>query len=274
MEIKSSGITPVECCGGVYYKRDDLALSGIPADHPNGSKMRQFLHMVQWAPDNAPIIVGCSSTSAMQVYAASAAALLGRSAHIFVPQRKTPSRSTQWAVSMGVDVQYVRPGYLSVIRKRARDFSAQYPDGAVRWDVAYAVQDAAEQTVNIPAHVHRLVVPVGSGLTLAGVLLGLANQGRTDVRVKGVAVSPLATAEGVRAVYTRASVAQHGEEYDHAGRCPKFRLKQHAEKYDTPVVGTLPGGELLDPYYAAKAVPWVSEGCCLWVPGVRPAAAC
>lgn len=274
MEIKSSGITPVEYYGGVYFKRDDLALVGIPTGHPNGSKMRQFLHMVQGTADTTPIIVGCASASAMQVYVASAATLFNRPSHVFVPQRKTPSRSTQWAVSMGAGVQYVRPGYMSVLRARARDCAAGYPGGAVRWDVGYAVQDAANQTTNIPTDVKRLVVPVGSGLTLAGVLLGLANQGRAGVRVKGVAVSGLATVEAVRTTYTRASTAQHGEAYDHAGRCPKFRLVRHAAAYNAPVAATLPGGDFLDPYYAAKAMPWVSAGCCLWVPGVRPREAC
>lgn len=51
---------------------------------------------------------------------------------------------------------------------------------------------------------------------------------------------------------------------------PPLGVLQVAGNYNTPVAATLSNGDPLDPFYAAKAEPYIHGGDCFWIPGVRP----
>lgn len=258
--FRNDDLTPVIDYGGWWAKRDDLAC--VTGDeYPSGSKVRQYHKMALAAP-GAPMVVGCSADSAMQIYVAAAAKQFGVPGVVFTAARAVPTAATQYARSMGACVHEVRPGYLSKCRSGARNYCKAL-GAVVRWDVAGAVADATRQCRNIPTGVRRIIVPTGSGLTCAGVLIGLANLG-LRIPVVAVAVSTLAT---------QAKIMQTVARFWGDRPVPKLTVVHAGGKYGDWVAAVLPDGSALDPYYAAKALVYTGPGGCLWVPGMRPRAA-
>lgn len=249
--------TPVEkLSNGVFIKRDDLACDIGPAN-ASGAKVRQYLQMVDACP-GMPLVVGCSAYSCQQVYIADAMLRSGRPGVIFVPARAKPSAATSWAKAMGAAVYEVRPGYLSVIRARAKEYAKAH--GAVRWSPAIAAGDAKEQAMHFKTDCEVLVVPVGSGAILGGILAGLALAGWPG-KVLGIAVSGMASAAKVKA----AAAEMAGDR-----PLPPLRLVRHPDKYERGAFKQRLGEARLDPWYAAKCLPWVRPGYCLWNTGRRP----
>jgi 1-aminocyclopropane-1-carboxylate deaminase/D-cysteine desulfhydrase-like pyridoxal-dependent ACC family enzyme len=251
-------LTRVQSFGSWAAKRDDEACYVGP-EYPSGSKWRQYLAMAERLP-GAPMVVGCSAASAMQIYVAAAARHTGARGVVYVPSRRTRTAATEYAASMGAEVCEVRPGYLSVVRMRAKEYARGLP-AYVRWDPALAVRDAADQVENVPGDVERIVVPTGSGLTAAGVLVGLAERGRRT-RVLVVAVSDLADRAKIIEVARRT--------FPGVGDGTVLDFMRAPGQYEDHVSASLPDGATLDPYYAAKTLEYVRPGDCLWVPGVRP----
>lgn len=258
-------LTPVDRFGDWYAKREDRA-GFTGTDAPSGAKVRQYNAMIANAPPGTPLVVGCSADSAMQIYVAHAARVLGRRGVVVVPARAKRSAATCWAADAGAEIIEVRPGYPSVYRAAARTVARKY-GGAVRWDAAYAVRDTAKQTENIPAGVRRVIVPSGSGLTAAGVIWGLAVRGRADVSVVIVAVSELATAERVADLVEKYFSTWRGP---HPDNVPGMIYERARGPYRKPCYAALPDGMILDPFYAAKASTYIRPGDCLWVSGRRP----
>ena len=253
-------ITPVQPYVTFQVKRDDLACNGL------GAKARQFGKMLEAQP-NLPMVVGCSGTSAMQLYLGAMHKLHGRRAVAFVPARKEPTLENAYAAACGVDVRYVKGGYLSTLRKRARDYAAEI-GGAVRWDSTLAIEDTAYQASHLRWDTFaRIVVAVGSGACLTGLLVAVARENAAtgmETHVVGVQVSPLATAETIEKGFAKVM----GEGYP----VPEYTLVPPTSDYAKPVTATLPDGVRLDPYYAGKAWPHVAVGDLLWITGCRPRA--
>lgn len=256
-------LTPCIDYGGWCAKRDDLACCSDPERYPGGSKVRQYAWMISRSPASAPMVVGCSADSAMQIYVAAASDLSGRPGIVYTAKRRQRSAATQYAArAQGVELHEVAPGYLSQCRSQARKRGAEL-EAVVRWDAAGAIEDAAEQVVNLPAEAKRVLVATGSGLTAVGVLVGLARAGRSDVAVLAVAVSGMASAAAIES--RAAGLVQLP--------LPPVALVRVPQAYGDAVYAALPDGTLLDPYYAAKCLAYVQPGDCFWIPGIRPRAA-
>lgn len=255
-----TSLTPVHAHGGWWAKREDLAGYTGP-DAPSGAKVRQYAAMIAASPDDAALMVGCSADSAMQMYVAHAAATHRRTGIVVVPKRAARSAATDYAASMGAEVVEVSPGYPAVYRKRMRELAGTLGVPVVRWDRRYAAHDTAAQIANLPEGARRVVVPTGSGLTAAGVIGGLHAAGRHDVAVVAVCVSPLAVGDVI--AETVAGMFGHGV-------TTPLDVVPPASAYGKPIVGTLPDGTVLDPFYSAKALTHVGEGDVFWVSGRRP----
>lgn len=148
------------------------------------------------------------------------------------------------------------PARLTVIRARFRSDAAAHPDwAAIPYGMEHPVylDQVAAETDTLPAGPYRLVVPCGSGTTLAGILRGHIPAG---VEVVGVRVGGDPTpildryATGWR---LRARVA--------TSRAP----------YETAIQGRL-ADLVLDPHYEAKCLPYLRPGDVLWAVGVRASA--
>ncbi len=252
-------MTPVERHDalGIWIKRDDLyAVGGV-----RGGKVRTCLHLATRTPAAGLVTAGARHSPQVEIVAHIAQHLgLPCRAHVPAGARTMELLSAQWA---GAELVTHRPGYNTVIVARAREDAAARP-GWVEIPFGMECREAVHQTAtevpSIPDAVERVVMPEGSGMSLAGVLHGLGEAGRAEMPVLGVVVG--------------ASPLKRLVSYAPADWQKRVTLVPAGLPYGTPAPRTQIApetGPLLDPIYEAKCLPFVRGGDLLWVVGVRGA---
>ncbi len=191
----------VEAVGPVLVVRDDLV---------EGGTKRPCLASVLGAWPEHEIAYPAASGGMGQVALALAAADMGRRAVIFVPERRTPTYQTSWAIDAGARVVMVPHGYLSVLQSRARAYAewrgARYlPPGLAHPDFEEAVARRA-QALDVSPEV--VVVTVGSGTLCRGLM-----RAWPDARFLAVRV-------GMRPHCPGAEVVEAPEAYTQPARLP------------------------------------------------------
>jgi hypothetical protein len=261
--LDSTDATPVERHGTVWVKRDDLyqlpgGLAGC------GGKVRSCLHLVTEAiaanPGVDRLVTAGSRHSPQVVIVAAVAAHLGLRCTAHVPASKDGSSELAAAVALGAELMEHRPGYNTVIVARARE-DADADPAAVHvpfgMETPHAVTETRKQAVGLfkdwPAGARRLVVPVGSGMTLAGILAATDDFGPEIVGVQ-VGADP----------------TERLDAYAPAGWRSRVKLVRSALDYEQRPSDTHIGDLPLDPVYEAKCLPFLGEDDVLWVIGRRP----
>lgn len=247
-------VTPVQEHGGHLVKRDDLFAVGGSA----GGKARTCLALAT-AAEPAGLTTAGSRQSPQANIVAAVAAALGVPCRVHVPAAAgglTPELAA--AAGHGAEIVEHRPGHNSVIIARARDdaLARGWLSVPFGMECAEAVTQTASQVASLPEDVARIVVPVGSGMSLAGVLSGLASAGR-DTPVLGVVVG--------------AAPEKRLDRWSPGWR-RRCKLVQAAERYHDHAAATALGGLELDPVYEAKCLPHLRPGDLLWVVGRRETA--
>ncbi|MCX5066642.1 pyridoxal-phosphate dependent enzyme [Micromonospora lupini] len=246
-------LTPIEVHAGYRVKRDDLFT--IPGGA--GGKVRTCLTLARRA--TAGLVTAGSRQSPQVNIVAGVAASLGLPCRVHVPAAKGPlTPELAAARTAGAEIVEHRPGYNNVIIARAREDAAQHGWTEIPFgmECAEAVRATAAQVTNLPADAKRLVVPVGSGMSLSGILAGLTAAGNT-VPVLGVVVG--ADPTGRLDTYA-------------PGWRDRVTLVQSPLDYHTPAAETELGDLPLDPVYEAKCLPFLEDGDVLWVVGRRETA--
>lgn len=242
--------TPIERGeGDVYLKRDDLfQIAGV-----RGGKVRTCWHLAQGAKG----LVTAGSRSSPQV---NIVAHIAR--EISIPCRvHTPtgalSPEVRQAQDCGAEVIQHKAGYNNVIIARAREDAARHgwtniPFGM---ECSEAVRQTAAQFLasELPPEIERIVVPVGSGMSLAGILAGMAKSG-CALPVLGVLVG--------------------ADPFDRLDRyAPGWRnrceLVRSALAYDEPALKRKLGDIPLDSIYEAKCLPMLRPHDLFWLIGLR-----
>jgi 1-aminocyclopropane-1-carboxylate deaminase/D-cysteine desulfhydrase-like pyridoxal-dependent ACC family enzyme len=243
-------LTPVERRGSYWVKRDDLyTVAGV-----NGGKVRSCLAL----SEDAVGLVTAGSRSSPQVSIVAHIALhLGIPCEGHTPKGELPPL-LQHAASLGMQIVQHKAGYNNVISKRAADSAAAAGWTLIPFGMEHevAVQQTAQQVGNIPGECKRLVIPVGSGMSLAGVLHGLEARIRAgDLSVLGIVVG--------------AKPDKRLDKFAPEGWRELVTLETSILKYDaSPRVTELEGLQL-DPIYEAKCISFLLPGDCLWVVGIR-----
>lgn len=244
-------VTPIERVGDYFVKRDDAYSIG----GSRGGKVRTCWELATAQPVAGLVTAGSRHSPQVNIVAGVARAL-GVPCRVHVPAGD-PTPELVMAEAQGAEVVRHRPGYNTVLVKRAHDDAAErgwleIPFG-MECPQAVHLNAAAVAAVAFPADVRRLVIPVGSGMTLAGVMHGLRING-PDVPVVGVVVGADPTArldrwapEGWRDMVT---LVPAGVPYEHHVRAS---------------LGDVP----LDPVYEAKCLPFMEPDDLLWVVGRR-----
>lgn len=245
-------LTPIECHGGHRVKRDDLfSIAG-----QSGGKARACWTLASMRKTVGLITAGARQSPQIEIVAGISKNLGIRCrAHTSTGQY-TPE--LEYAASLGAEIIQHRPGYNSVIIARAVGDAADNPD----WTYipfgmeCLAARDAtAAQCANIPRDTHRIVVPVGSGMSMAGIITGLDAMGNTQTQVVGIVVGAAPFARITRYI-------------------PLFSKREWSLipspiPYHKPAPVTRLGDLELDPIYEAKCLPYLQEGDLLWVVGKR-----
>lgn len=253
MDADAQGVTPIETHGGYLVKRDDVYRIGGAA----GGKARTCWALAQGAKG---LTTAGSRHSPQAAIVARVARRLGIPCAVHVPTGEETAEMRD-AVGAGAQVVQHRPGYNSVIIARAREDAAARGWLAIPFGMdspAAVEQTAAQVPDTLPPGVKRIVVPVGSGMTLAGILHGLLARGH-QVPVLGVVVGADPTSR------LDASAP--------AGWRDMVTLVPSGVPYGTPPATCRLGDLDLDPVYEAHAAQHLVPGDLLWVVGIRPSAA-
>jgi hypothetical protein len=132
---------------GIHVVRDDLA--------GGGTKARFMLKLFQDADE---IVYASPAEGGAQTALAWAARAMGKRATVFVAKRAEPHPRARMAKAMGATVYQVRPGYLTVVRKRAQDYcsatgAVHAPFGLNTPEAIETIAEAARATGLQPAEV-------------------------------------------------------------------------------------------------------------------------
>jgi len=246
--------TPIERHGELWHKRDDtFEINGV-----RGGKVRTC-HAIASALPRPPGLITAGSRHSPQVdIVAAMGHALGLPVRVHVPTGDTTPEIAA-AEALGAAVMRWRPGHNSVIVSRAR-VDAQacgwrlVPFGMETFTAV--AQTSQEVPLELPEGVRRIVVPVGSGMSLAGILHGMMVY-RHPVPVLGVVVG----ANPEKRLNTYAPIFW---------RLKSVTLQRASVPYGKLVQATV-GGVELDPVYEAKCAEFLQPGDLLWIVGKRTA---
>ena len=195
---------------GVFVVRDDL--------FPGGTKAR-FLPVLY---ENADEVVYASpAEGGAQTALAHSAAGLGKRATIFVAKRKVPHPRALEAKRLGAKVMQVRPGYLTVVQARAREYcratgALLAPFGVDLPEALDLIADAARDTGLKPDEVW---CASGSGVLMRGLAKAWPGARRHSVQI-GRELSSCDVAGATIHIYSR----RFGQ---HAKTVPPFPSDPH-----------------------------------------------
>ncbi len=253
-----NGFTPLQHLDTYWAKREDLyEVAGV-----NGGKARTCWRLAHGATG---LVSAGSRFSPQAKIVAHVAEALGIPSRLHVPAGpETPELLD--ARSHGAVIVSERPGYNTVIVSRAK------ADAAARgWtyipfgmECGEAVEETRAQVCGIPSEVKRIVVPVGSGMSLAGILWGIVDINALDPQWnQGVPVPVLGVVVGAN---PEKRLCQYAP--------PDWRdmvdLVQSDYSYDEQVDAKAKWPWFdLDPHYEAKCVEFLQPGDLFWIVGNR-----
>lgn len=243
----AEALTPVERRGDVLVKRDDaFTVAGV-----RGGKARTCRVLAEGATG---LVTAGSRSSPQANIVARIAASLGVPCRVHTPSGVLSPELLE-AQDAGAEVVQHRAGHNSVIVARAREDAERLGWTSIPFgmECEEAVTQTRRQVVNLPAEAKRLVVPVGSGMSLAGILWGLRDEGRA-MPVVGVTVG--------------ADPRKRLDRYAPSGWRDMVTLVDSGSDYATPAAPAW-HGMTLDPHYEAKCVPHLEADDLLWVVGIR-----
>lgn len=240
---------------GGYVKREDLfSIAGV-----NGGKARTCWGLAQGAKG---LVTASSRQSPQANIVAHIARHLGIPCRIHTPQGVL-SKELLDAKQCGADIVQHRAGYNTVIIARAREdaIMRKWVNIPFGMECIEAVEQTRKQVRNIPTSVKRIVVSVGSGMTLAGILHGLQGA-KLSIPVLGVQVG----------ANPRKRLAKYAPLFWEA----MVSLVDCGIDYHTEIKGELITHEgntiYLDPIYEAKCLPYLRNNDLFWIVGLRKTA--
>ena len=255
MELVSDSVdlTPVEHRGHLWLKRDDLfTVAGAI-----GGKARTCWALAQGAKG---LVTASNRHSPQAIIVSAIAHHLGIPARIHLPTGET-TPEMQMAEAAGAVFIRHRNGRNSVIVARARTDAVEqgYKEIPFGMNSLQAIEGTANQVRNLPKRkqINRIVMPVGSGMSLSGVLTGLQRHrpDLNDVPVLGIQVGA-----------ARTKVLNRAAPFGWQGRCT---LLFSGVDYSVPVDARI-DGILIDPFYEAKCIPFLKDNDVFWIVGIRP----
>ena len=247
-EYKDKNITPTERYDGIWFKRDDK----FEIADCYGGKARTCWYLSQ----NTKGLITAGSRQSPQVnIVAHIAQKLKIPCRLHVPSGKLTPELLD-AQNCGAQIIQHRPGYNSVIIKRAKDdaLKQQWKLIPFGMECYEAVTETSYQVQNIPKEVKRIVVPVGSGMSLAGILFGLIKY-KKNIPVVGICV-------GANPIKRLNKFAP--QNWENMVKLIKLDIDYRKHIKETNFHGIT-----LDSIYEAKCIPYIKKGDLFWIVGIR-----
>lgn len=257
--------TPIQQVGDILLKRDDLfEMAGI-----RGGKVRACYHLTTLRETPAEGLITASARKSPQAQiVARIAAHLGIPARCHMPTGQV-TEEMEDMLAHGAELVQHKAGYNNVIISRAKQDAAQRPAWqyipfgmehreAVRCTRNQVHSIEHEVKVNGLPMPKRIIIPIGSGMSAAGVLHGLRDR-RLNIPVIGVRVG----ADPAKRLNTWAPFGWRAmmKIIDVTDRIP------YHQQVEAKV-----GDVLLDPIYEAKCLEYVGRHDLLWCVGIRATA--
>lgn len=261
-------MTPIEEHDGIWLKRDDL-YRAPGTDAPGGKARTCYALAKAYKEAGLPGLITAGSRSSPQVnIVAQIGKALGMPVRVHTPQGE-PGPEVKAAIEAGAERIAHRAGYNSVIVRRAEDDANDTGWGYIPFGME--CEEAVRQTANsfenvgsllsvdLDAKIKRIVVPVGSGMSLCGIIQGIEWAELTDrVPVLGVVVG----ADPIKRLNRFAPL------WNFSGM---IELVPAGVSYHTMVQAKV-GWLKLDPVYEAKCTKFLEKGDLLWIVGIRQTA--
>lgn len=238
---------------GLWLKRDDLfCVAGV-----HGGKVRSCWRL---AKDAKGLVTASSRHSPQMTIVARIAARKGIPARCHIAAGDETAEMLE-AQAAGATLVPHRPGYNSVIIARAKADAGlrSWTDIPFGMKCAEAVEETAYQVHNLPPpnEIKRIMVPVGSGISFAGILDGLSRY-RPDLDrlpVIGIVVG--------------ADPGKTLERLAPFGWAKRGSLRQAGVPYQQEIKDSRVGALEVDPHYEGKVLRFLQPGDLFWVVGVR-----
>lgn len=243
-----SELTPVERHGDLWLKRDDhYQRAGI-----RGGKVRSCWALTEGA---VGLVTASARVSPQAQIVARIAQCRGIPCRLHMPTGAMTPEMEDAVAHGGVLVQH-KAGYNSVICARAKEDASARKWLYVPFGMEFprAVQATRRQVGNVPAAVQRIVIPLGSGMSAAGVLWG-ARDNNIKVPVLGVQIG--------------ADPSKRLNSYAPPGWRSRLRIETAEAKHYAKHVDAEIDGVKLDPHYEAKCVKYLRPGDLFWIVGIR-----
>lgn len=261
--------TPWEQHEGIWFKREDK-FAPLGYGGPNGSKLRQLIHLFHRHRGNAThVVTGASVLSPQHLMTAIVAYHYGLpSRHVIASQHPERHLSTRIAQRFGAHFESIKVGYNPAIQRKVRElllpdsFLVPYGisidhENSRPEDLLAFHQVGANQVQNIPADVTTLVAPAGSCNSLTSIMLGLYQmKDRHHVRkLISIGIGP------DRREFTTSRLRRMGVDLNNLG----FEWDNSHSLHDSGYAGysdAMPesfGGINFHPTYEGKMIRWMKE---------------
>lgn len=280
LEKQAEILTPWSEVQGVRFKRDDF-FAPLGYGGPNGSKLRQLIHLFRnYRGNSTRVITAASVLSPQHSMTAFVAKVYGLpSLHIIASSQPEAHPNTLVAKACGAQFHSTKVGYNPALQRELQKLQQDY-DFVVPYGITTEVPSriaafhevGAAQVANIPNEVETLYVPAGSCNSLTSILLGLSRDPRNVRRVVGVGIGP------DRVHWTANRLRIMGVD---PGRLPfdwdhNVSLHKMGVKYGDKVKESW-GDIVLHPTYEGKMIRWMKQNNLLqeekvgvWIVGSAP----
>jgi hypothetical protein len=236
---------------GIWLKRDDLF------EHAGaiGGKARACAAIAQAAPPPKGLITAGSRASPQINIVAQIAKFLSIPCRAHCPQGPL-SPELEAAKAAGAEIIQHPAGYNAVIIARAREDAQANPgwrEVPFGMECPEAIALTAAQCENLPREAKRLIIPIGSGMSAAGILWGLKH---FDIQISALGIQ--CGADPIKRLDRWAPQDWR----DH------MTIIKPPEDYHAEVDAAI-NGVALDRHYEAKAARYAEPGDILWIVGIR-----
>ena len=243
-------LTPVEKIDEIFIKRDDLfSFGGV-----SGGKVRTCEALARKA--KLGLVTAGSRFSPQVNIVAHVAKALALACQIHTPQGEL-GPEVQEAVRLGANLIQHKAGYNSVIVARCKEAAEKtgYTEIPFGMECQEAIDQTSKQVENVPwDQVKRIVMPIGSGMSCAGVINGLFDLGiRKPILGIQVGADPYKRLDNYAPFLWKTYLTVEKSRHDYHKRLTDVRLS----------------GILLDSIYESKCAEFIEPGDLFWIVGIR-----